>query len=52
MHKLTQKVNYNDMVSKKCMWIKDIVNYRTLVKSAQQKNNFLNTQPKHMLWVH
>ena len=25
--------------------------YRTLVKSAQQKNNFLISQPKHILWV-
>ena len=25
--------------------------YRTLVKSADQKNNFLISQPKHMLWV-
>ena len=24
---------------------------RTLVKSAYQKNNFLISQPKHMLWV-
>ena len=23
----------------------------SLVKSAQQKNNFLISQPKHMLWV-
>ena len=27
------------------------VNYRTLVKSAYQKNDFLIFQPKHMLWV-
>ena len=25
--------------------------YRTLVKSAKQKINFLIAQPKHMLWV-
>ena len=25
--------------------------YRPLVKSAQQKNNFLISQPSHMLWV-
>ena len=25
--------------------------FRTLVKSAYQKNNFLISQPKHMLWV-
>ena len=25
--------------------------YRPLVKSAYQKNNFLISQPKHMLWV-
>ena len=24
---------------------------RTLVKSVYQKNNFLISQPKHMLWV-
>ena len=25
--------------------------HRPLVKSAYQKNNFLISQPKHMLWV-
>ena len=28
-----------------------IVSCRPLVKSANQKNDFLISQPKHMLWV-
>ena len=27
------------------------VNYRPLVKSVLRKNNFLISEPKHMLWV-
>ena len=29
----------------------DVSYSRPLVKSAYQKNNFLISQPKHMLWV-
>ena len=28
-----------------------VQSHRPLVKSAHQKNNFLISQPKHMLWV-
>ena len=29
----------------------DLLNIKTIVKSAQLKINFLISQPKHMLWV-
>ena len=32
-------------------FVENFLTIRPLVKSAYQKNNFLISQPKHMLWV-
>ena len=40
-----------DCISRQVPASKQIVNSRTLVKSAYRNFNFLITQPNHMLWI-